>query len=320
MEERFWHGINKKTHPIGFGCWQIAGVHSENGKPNGWGKVLEKDALDILVRAMEMGFNFFDTAQGYNSGRSECLLGKAQKIVGSENVICTKIALTDEEVVKNKIGAAFLQRLELSLANLQTSHIDILLLHNPPDQMDWSNFDSQLLDSLVSKGTIGTYGISSRSISGAKNAIASNFGTTIEWVFNIFEQRPVDELFPLMSEKNLNFIARSPLSRGLISPKYLKEEPLFASDDFRSTLPADWIKWLVHELRKLHQKGVPENEIIQNAISYCIQFDAVKSSVVGIKSKKQLDELIQIKASISTARKYDFDLLSDAPIFFPKWA
>lgn len=320
MQDRLWHGINKKTKPIGFGCWQIAGIHSDNGKPNGWGEVSEKDAIGILVHAIENGINFFDTAQGYNAGNSERLLGKAMKLTSNDVVVCTKIALNEEEIKNRKIGAHFLEWFELSLSNLQSSHVDILLLHNPPDDIDWNSFDYQVLDLLITKGLIGTYGLSSRSILGAKNAIENNFGTTIEWVFNIFERRPAEALFSQMDEKKYNFIARSPLSRGLINPKYLTTFPAFDANDFRTTLPQEWLEWILSELRKFHKNDIPESEIIKNAILYCLHFQTVKSCIVGIKSKKQLDELLHIKDSLTNQENFNFDLLKGIPSFYPKWA
>jgi aryl-alcohol dehydrogenase-like predicted oxidoreductase len=320
MKERLWFGINKKTNPVGFGCWQISGVYTRDNKPNGWGAIDEKEALNILIYAIENGIDFFDTAQGYNNGNSERLLGKAIQHTGKDVVICTKIPLTDEEIANKRIGKNFCERVELSLKNLQDAPVDILLIHNPPDETDWKNFDYRILDALVEKGDIGTYGVSSRSLAGANKAIENNFGTTLEWVFNIFERRPAKVLFPLLEEKKMNFIARSPLSRGLISPKYINDSPVFNADDFRSTLPKEWIEWVVATLRAYQHKRVPVNDITRNAILYCVQHHAVNACIVGIKTKKQIEDLVNISQSIDRQDHFNFDLLNGIPDFFPKWA
>jgi aryl-alcohol dehydrogenase-like predicted oxidoreductase len=231
MDKRFWFGINKKTNPFGFGCCQIAGKHSHNNVPNGWGDIDESKTIDILCYAMENGIDFFDTAQSYNGGKSEELLGNAIKITGKPVILCTKVPLTNEEVINKKIAVEFKKRVELSLNNLQLPYIDILLIHNPPDDIDWKNFNFEILDSLVENKIIGTYGVSSRRLKGARNVIENKVGTTLEWVFNIFERRPIKELFPTFDENRINFIARSPLSRGLINSKYLKTAPVFDNED-----------------------------------------------------------------------------------------
>lgn len=318
MTKRFWYGINKETNPFGFGCWQIAGKHTYNNRPHGWGNISEAEAIELLCLAMESGIEFFDTAQGYNYGKSEQLLGKAIKITGKDIVLCTKIPLEEEEITTKKIGSEFENRVQLSLSNLGLNYIDILLIHNPPDDIDWKNFNYEILDHLVEKKIIGTYGVSSKGLQGAKNAIQNNVGNTLEWVFNILERRPIQELFPEIEEKKLNFIARSPLSRGLINPRYLKVFPKFDNEDFRINLPAEWMEWTSKSLSAFHLNGCNENEIIKNALFFCLQFKQVNSLILGIKTRQQLDDYLNISQSVHSG--FDFNLLHNLPEFYPKWA
>lgn len=316
MELKTWVGINKKTNPFGFGCWQIAGAHSQNGKPNGWGEVNENEALALLMQAMESGINFFDTAQNYNHGKSEQLLGKAIKLSKKEVVVCTKIPISEKELKENKIGKDFLQKVNQSLQNLDTSYIDIVLIHNPPDDLSWRNFDYTLLDQLVEQGKIGTYGVSSRSIHGAQQAVKHHVGTTLEWVFHLLERRPINTLFPMIRDKKMNFIARSPLSRGLLTSKYIYDNPKFGPDDFRSTLPQDWIDWTLQYLRQYQSKGIETKNLLQNMLHFCAHYNEVNALIVGIKTKKQLQEYV----SIHKTPAFNVDDLSELPAFYPKWA
>ena len=317
MKKRLWHGIDKSTNPYGIGCWQIAGNHHHNNIPNGWGNVTEFEAIDLLSEAMENGIDFFDTAQGYNNGKSEKLLGEAIKNTGKEVVVSTKVQLSDHEISKKVIGDEFQKRVEESLNNLNLPMIDILLIHNPPDDLDWKTFDYDLLENLVEKKLIGTFGVSSKGLKGAKNAVENKVGTTLEWVFNLFERRPINHLFPTIEKNKMNFIARSPISRGLINPKYLKASPIFDKDDFRSTLPKDWIDWTIDLLKIYHNNGISESEIVKSAIQFCLQYDQVNSVILGVKSKKQLDDYLKVSNSIVT--DYDFKLLQHIPEFYPKW-
>lgn len=317
MRNRSWYGIDKKTNPYGFGCWQIAGEHYHHNMPHGWGKISEVDAIEILCKAIENGIDFFDTAQGYNNGKSEKILGKAIIETKRNVVVCTKTPFTNEEISNNKIGIEFLKRVEKSLNNLKLSNIDILLIHNPPDNIKWKDFNYEILDNLVEQKIISTYGVSAKGLRGAKNVVESKVGTVLEWVFNILERRPIKELFPVMEQKKMNFIARSTLSRGLINPKYIKENPIFNNDDFRSTLSKDWIDWTINSLRTYHKNGIEESEIIRSAIEFCLHQVEVNSVVLGIKSKKQLEEYLKI--CNSNKKSFDLQLLKNLPEYYPKW-
>jgi aryl-alcohol dehydrogenase-like predicted oxidoreductase len=318
MDKRFWAGLNKESNVFGFGCWQIAGNHKHNGVPNGWGDITEKQAIDLLCYAIENGIDFYDTAQGYNFGRSERLLGIAIKQTKKDVIICTKIKLTDKELSENKIGLDFKLRVFESIKNLNTPFIDIILIHNPPDDLNWKSFNYEILQDLVNERIIGTFGVSSKGLSGAINVIENNVGNTLEWVFNIFERRPINVLFPTLKAKKINFIARSPLNRGLINPFYLKNIPYFDSNDFRSTLPKEWISWVINSLKSYHLNGVSENEIIKNALTFCAQFKEVSATILGIKTKFQLEHYLSISRSEKSGLK-KADLIN-IPEFYPTWA
>jgi len=319
MKKRYWYGLDRKTNPLGFGCWQIAGIHSVNNRPHGWGYVDEKEALSLLTKAIESGIDFFDTAQGYGFGKSEELLGEAIRITNGNPVVCTKIPLTAAEIATKKLDSDFVARVDSSLSRLSTDRIDILLIHNPPDDTNWKEFHHSLLFDLQAAGKIGTFGVSSTSIKGAASAVHNRFGTVIEWVFNIFERRPSTDLFPLMRAAEMNFIARSPLSRGLINPKYLEMEPNFREDDYRSTLPKDWVDWVVSSLRTFHKNGVPTDELIEKSISFCLRQEAVTATVVGIKTVSQLDELIHILSTVNGNAALDERYFRGIAANFPPW-
>ena len=317
INQRHWNGLNKKTSTFGFGCWQIAGAHTINNKPHGWGTVDEGEALEILCCAIDNGITFFDTAQGYNFGKSEQLLGEAIRQTGKEVVVCTKIPLLDTEISRMKIENHFYERLEKSLENLKSSHIDILLIHNPPDETNWKAFDLDVLERLKQEGTIGTYGVSAKGIKGAINAIENKVGTTLEWVFNLFERRPIKELFPLVEANKMNFIARSPFSRGLLSSKFFDQDPSFNSDDFRITLSKEWVNWVVSELRTLKSKGIDSKEIMSVALNFIGNHQQVNAFIPGIRSIHQLNAYLKLKNSFN--KEFDYNLLDGTPEFYPKW-
>ena len=149
--------------------------------------------------------------------------------------------------------------------------------------------------------------------------VEANFGTVVEWVFNVFERRPMQELFPLIEKNKFNFIARSPLSRGLINPKYINQQVKFNSDDFRSTLQQDWIDWTISSLKKIHHNGIAVDDLIKQSITYCIQHKTVTSAIIGIKTQKQLEDVLKINNSINDNAFLEEKFLNDIEKCFPKW-
>src|SRR5215831_14851103 len=129
MRQRLWYGLNRETNPVGFGCWQISGNYSFNGLPQGWGHVSEKEGLDLLTEALYSGFEFFDTAQGYNDGKSEELLGRAIGITKLNPVVCSKIPITENEIRNDKLDIDFCENVEGCLRRLKKDSLDILLIH-----------------------------------------------------------------------------------------------------------------------------------------------------------------------------------------------
>ncbi|RMF22924.1 MAG: aldo/keto reductase, partial [Bacteroidetes bacterium] len=130
---------------LGVGTWQIGGVTTWGGRPTGWGPTDPDEALQALRYALERGFNFFDTADAYGRGRSEELLGRAIRESGVEQVVvCTKFGSREDDRGRFFLdfSPAWLQSaVESSLRRLGRERLDILLLHSPPDDFDWENYD-----------------------------------------------------------------------------------------------------------------------------------------------------------------------------------
>lgn len=320
MDNRYWYGLDRYVHPMGMGCWQLAGQHYINGVAHGWGEVDEDDAIRLVHTALDYGIEFFDTAIGYGNGKSEALLGKAFSLsaAGKDAIVCTKIPLTDTEIENSALADDFSEKINQSLKRLQKDQIDILLFHNPPDNTDWKNFDVSVLHDLQKAGKIKTYGVSSRSISGAESVIQSEFGTCLEWVFNIFERRPVDRFFSKLNSSKINFIARSPLSRGFVSGRYLNENPNFDDTDFRSTLPKEWINWVIDSLRKIEVPATEVENVTNYALQYCLSFNEVSAVIPGIKSVKQLDAYL-IKHDEKFYNQFFNDVNNKTEASYPKW-
>ncbi len=126
MKHRPFGNTGMQVSEIGLGAWQLA-------NPD-WGTNDENEALRIVQASLEAGCNFFDTAPGYNHGKSEEFLGQVLKPVRKEIIICSKFGHSPEWVTDFSTKA-IRPSLEGSLKRLQTDYVDILLMHNPPREM-----------------------------------------------------------------------------------------------------------------------------------------------------------------------------------------
>lgn len=323
MEKRYWHGLDRSANAAGFGCWQLAGRYSVDGKPHGWSDISGSDAVRLVHSALDQGICFFDTAPGYGEGRSEQLLGDAlaSSRFGADAIVCTKAVLSQEELEAARAGPKLVAQVEESLRRLRRGHVDILLLHGPPDHVDWQNFDRSVLETLKTSGKIITYGISSRSLAGAERVLDAGFGTCIQWSFNLIERRPARLIFPRLGAARTNFIARNPLARGLLTSRGATRDATgFSATDFRSTLPDDWIGWAARSARDiLAMKDFP-GPLTQTALRYCLSYDEVSAVIPGMHERSQVEDLVRAAGEGRLAPEFLRRLTATVDECYPPWA
>ena len=123
-----------KVSALSFGAWAIGGT---------WGAVDDSESLAALQRAVELGVNFFDTADVYGDGRSERLLARLRRQAGGQIVIATKAGRRlDPHTAEGYNRANLTAFVERSLKNLETDTLDLLQLHCPPTQVYYSRRSS----------------------------------------------------------------------------------------------------------------------------------------------------------------------------------
>ena len=133
-----------------------------------------------------------------------------------------------------------------SLSNLNIETIDLLQMHCPPTEVYSSNHTFEMLDYLVNKGKIQNYGFSVETVDQALECIKKPNTKSIQVIFNIFRQKPAEELFKIAKEKKVAIIVRVPLASGLLSGKFDKDST-FPLDDHRNIL---YKFYLLHSLKK----------------------------------------------------------------------
>ena len=214
-----------KVSEISFGSWAIGGT---------WGDVDDDESIAALHRSLDLGVNFFDTADVYGDGRSERLLARLRKERLEKFYIATKAGRKLEPHTAAGYNrqnlTAFVER---SLKNLQTDTLDLLQLHCPPTDVYYMPEVFGILDDLVRAGKLRFYGVSVEKVEEALKAIEYPGVQSVQIIFNIFRQRPADLFFGEAQRRGVGILARVPLASGLLTGK-LKHDSQFAADDHRS--------------------------------------------------------------------------------------
>lgn len=282
-----------KVSAVSFGAWAIGGA---------WGQVEDKESLAALHRAVEMGVNFFDTADVYGDGRSEQLLAKLRKEYGEKIHVATKAGRrlnphTDQGYNRKNL-TSFVER---SLKNFDTEIIDLLQLHCPPTQVYYMPEVFGICDELIESGKIRFYGVSVEKVEEALKAIEYPNVQTVQIIFNMFRHRPAELFFEQAKKREVGILARVPLASGLLTGKF-KPDSEFASDDHRkfnrhgeafdrgeTFSGVDYETGLkaVEELKALCPAGMT---MAQFALRWILMFDAVTCTIPGAKRPYQAEE------------------------------
>jgi len=295
MEYRDLGKTGWKVSAISFGAWAIGGT---------WGAVQDSESLAALHRAVDLGVNFFDTADVYGDGRSERLLGQLCKQRREDIYIATKAGRRlDPHVAEGynrKNLTAFVER---SLKNLDTDAIDLLQLHCPPTPVFYMPEVFGVLDDLVAAGKLRHYGVSVEKVEEALKAIEYPNVKTVQIIFNMFRHRPSELFFEQAQKHNVGILARVPLASGMLTGK-MKPDSQFAPDDHRafnrdgeafdrgetfSGVDYNVALQAVDELKAICPEGI---SLVQFALRWILMFDAVTCAIPGAKRPSQAEENI----------------------------
>jgi aryl-alcohol dehydrogenase-like predicted oxidoreductase len=294
-----------KVSEISFGAWAIGGS---------WGEVDDSESLHTLHRAVEMGVNFFDTADVYGDGRSERLLAQLKRECSEEIIIATKAGRRlDPHVAAGYDRENLSAFIDRSLQNLKTDALDLLQLHCPPTDVYYRPEVFAVLDDFVKQGKIRFYGVSVERVEEALKAIEYPGVQTVQIIFNMFRQRPADLFFGEAKKRKVGILARVPLASGLLTGK-LTAQSKFAADDHRafnrhgeefdrgetfSGIDYETGLQAVEELRALVPAGMT---MTQFALRWILMFDAVTCAIPGAKVTAQVE---------ANTRAAEFPTLSD---------
>lgn len=241
---------------IGFGAWSIG--------LDWWGKKIDDDeGLKMLKRAYDLGITFYDTADIYGKGRSEKLIAKAFKGMRNEVVLSSKFGYDIysgvEQIGHNELPQKFTKEftkyaLEQSLNRLETDHIDLYSLHNPKMEHITNDVVFKTLNELRGEGKIGHYGVALGPAIGWKEegilAMQKRNVTALQTVYNILEQDPGRDFFPVAREMDVGVMVRVPDASGVLTGK-VNTNTVMGKDDHRSHRKQEWIAEAMKKVENL---------------------------------------------------------------------
>ncbi len=295
MEYRELGRTGWKVSAISFGAWAIGGT---------WGAVQDSESLAALHRAVDLGVNFFDTADVYGDGRSERLLGQLRQQRSETIYIATKAGRRlNPHVAEGYTRENLTAFVERSLKNLATDALDLLQLHCPPTQVYYMPEVFGVLDDLVKAGKVRHYGVSVEKVEEALKAIEYPNVETVQIIFNMFRHRPSELFFEQAKKRRVGILARVPLASGMLTGK-LKPDSQFAPDDHRAfnrdgaafdrgeTFSGVDYAIALQAVEELKAICPPGMSMTQFALRWILMFDAVTCAIPGAKRPSQAEENI----------------------------
>jgi aryl-alcohol dehydrogenase-like predicted oxidoreductase len=282
-----------KVSTIGFGAWAIGSA---------WGATDDDESMRTLHRAVDLGVNFFDTADVYGDGHSERLIARLKRERREPVVVATKAGRRLSPHVAEGYDAGHLTRfVERSLKNLETEALDLLQLHCPPTAVYYMPETFDALDSLVRQGKIRYYGVSVERVEEALKAIEFPGVQSVQIIYNLFRQRPAELFFPEAKRRRVGILARLPLSSGMLTGR-MSRDTRFSADDHRafnrsgesfdrgetfSGVDFETSLAVVEELRPLVPAGWTLSEF---ALRWILMDDAVTTAIPGGRRPAQVEQ------------------------------
>ncbi len=197
---------------ICMGCWALAGGQL-------WGDQDEQEAVEALHTALDVGVNFFDTAEGYGAGDSEVLLGKAFKGQRDRAIIATKVSETHMH------PADLRQACEESLQRLQTDYIDVYYLHWPSREVPFEDTLAEM-DRLKEEGKIRYVGCSNFGRQDLERLLAIQHVEVNQLAYNLLFRAIEYEIVPTCLEHEVSIAPYSPLLHGILTGKFATVEEI----------------------------------------------------------------------------------------------
>lgn len=294
MRYRTFGRTGWKVSEIGLGAWQIGGR---------WGKIDDEESIRALLLAFEQGINYVDTAQAYGNGHSEEVICQALKEWKGDKVyVATKIqpvrwpsVSDDHPSMRGRYPAWYVrEEVEGCLRRLGVERLDLLQLHCWMEaglqELDWL----EALNALQLEGKIDRVGVSVRDYRPWEGIGLARLGLvdSEQVIYNLFEQRPGDELFRQGQTRDVAFVARVPLDSSSLVGNWTEETyQQWDEDDIRRKLfRGERFQMTRERVRKLQEVCAPFYPTLAlAALRFCLADPAVSVVIAGMKNRAEVE-------------------------------
>ncbi|UYX50917.1 aldo/keto reductase [Bacillus thuringiensis] len=271
---------------IGFGCMSLG--------------TSEAEAMRIIDEAIDLGINFFDTADLYDYGLNEEFVGKALKGKRDQIVLTTKVG---NRWTEEKNGwswdpskAYIKAEVKESLRRLQTDYIDLYQLHGGTTE-DPIDETIGAFEELKKEGIIRHYGISSIRPNVIREYAKRSNIVSVLMEYSLLNRRP-EEWFPLLNEHQISVIARGPLAKGILTNNNASKIERVKKKDYLS-YSYDELNITLASVKEI----IGERSLTGSAIQYCLNNEAVASVIPGASSIQQLQANVHAGEPMSLTKE-----------------
>jgi 1-deoxyxylulose-5-phosphate synthase len=252
---------------IGFGCMSLP--------------LEQTTSTNLLHKALELGINFFDTADLYQAGQNEVMVGKAFKGRRDDIILASKVGnrLNDDgKTWRWDASPAWIKEaVHHSLKRLQTDYLDLYQLHGGTLEDPIDDVIATFED-LRQQGLIRYYGISSIRPNVIREWVNRSTITSVMMPYSLLDRRPEESVFELLQKNNISVIARGSVAQGLLASKPARSFLDYSETEVRA----------VQE--HLETLATPERTASQTALHFALSHPAVATTIPGASRLEQLEE------------------------------
>lgn len=277
-----------QVSPLVFGTWVTGGW--------AWGGSDEKECLAAILRGLELGINFIDTAPVYGFGKSEEIVGRAVGEWGRDRVvIATKCGLEWDDrrrIRRNASPGRITNELDDSLRRLGVDSIDLYQIHWPDSQTVLDD-SIDALTRAREQGKIRHIGVSNFNESELREAVRHGAALSLQPPYNMFEREAGKELLPICIENGLAVLAYGGLCRGLLTGKFKGDEH-FPKGDLRRFDPKfkpDSLKKYVSAVEEIRKLAASYGKTpAQFALRWALMQPGITCVIAGARTARQAED------------------------------
>ncbi len=307
MHTRIFGRLGWPVSEIGYGLWGMGGWTGSN----------DDESIAALERAVELGCTFYDTALAYGDGRSEQLLARVLKRHPQDRlVVATKIPpknrqwpARDEYALDEVYPPDYIrEQTEISLKNLGVDAIDLQQFHVWTDVWAHDERWQRAVDDLKREKLIRGFGISINrwEPTNVLEALKTGLVDSVQVVYNIFDQNPEDELFPMCSDLGIAVIARVPFDEGSLTGTMTKDMTWPKGDWRNLYFSPDKLPAIIDHVEALRPDVPPEMTMPELALRFILANPNVSTIIPGMRRIRH----VEANLGVSDGRELSPELLA----------